>query len=215
MAALYDLYTTFETILKRVVDPNACRSALTWPKSRWIYPELPTSMDKAYPRITIQFLNLEEEPIAASGYIKDNFNSDDAVKSKVEGFLYYVTMWIGVFVKMEVNQDISKPNGDVISPKNGLLANLLFENVIDEINKGTEEISAIAYNYKAHNKSFSLRYEDDKKRIINSVSVRVPILSETEIIYNDATKTKLIAEIERNITGDLEWNKSYCQITKS
>ena len=204
MGALYDLYSTFETILRRVTDPNTERGLKTYPASRWIYPEVPTSLDKFYPRMTIQFLNLEEAPISASGYICDNFDSEDTIKSKVIGKLYYVTIWVGVFVKSELNMSIAKPDGTIIKAKNALLGNLLFEQVIDQIDLATDEIQAVAYNYKPYEKTFGLGYEDNSNRIINSVAIRVPILSETEIVYDEDNPIKLIEEIERNITGDVE-----------
>lgn len=204
MGALYDIYSTFDTILQRVVDPLTERSAKSFPKSRWIYPEIPTGLDKFYPRITISFLNLEEVPISASGYICDNFNTNDAIKSKVTGKLYYVTIWIGLFVKSEISLDITKSNGNTIKAKNALLGNLLFEQIIDEIDAAKSEIAAISYSYKPFHKTYSLNYEDGTNRIINSITIRIPILSETEIIYDENNSTKLIEEIERNIIGDLE-----------
>ena len=195
MEPLYDLYYLFDKILKRVQDVNSIRAIKPVPKNQWIWPEIPTSTDDDYPRITIQFLNLEEQPISAGGYIRDNLKSSDTTKRLVNGKLYNVTMWIGLFVKSELKYDITRPDGQVIRAKNSLLGNLLFTEMIKEIDKATSEIREVAYNYKPSEKTFSLNYEDSTKRIINSMTVNIPILAENEIIF---TPDELIQTIIRN-----------------
>lgn len=197
MEPLYDLYYLFDKILKRVQDVNSSRAGQPIPKNQWVWPEIPTSTDDDYPRITIQFLNLEEQPISAGGFICDNLKSGDAIKKSVNGKLYNVTMWIGLFVKTELKYNITRPDGKVVLAKNSLLGNLLFTDMIKEIDKATNEIRDVAYNFKPAEKTFSLNYEDNTKRIINSMTVNVQILAEDEIIF---TENELIQTIIRNYT---------------
>lgn len=196
MEPLYDLYYLFERIMKRVQDVNSSRAGLPVPKNQWIWPEVPTSTDENYPRITIQFLNLEEQPVSAGGYLCDNFkNEAEPVKKLVTGKIYNVTMWIGLFVKVEMKHDIQRPDGMTTSAKNTLLGNLLFTNMIKEIDKAQGEIRDVAFGYKPYDKTFALNYEDDSKRVINSMTINVPVLATEEIIFNP---DQLIQTIIRN-----------------
>ena len=192
---LYDLYYTFETILKRVKDVNAERYNLAPPGNKWIWPEIPTSLDGFYPRITIQFSNLEEQPVSAGSYVEDNLKTDDETKTITTGRLYNVTIWIGLFVKTELMYTIDRPDGSEAYAKNALLGNLLFSSIIAEIDKAEQEIKDVAFGYIPSRKTFSLNYEDSSKRIINSMSIVIPIISETELTL---LETDLINVVTNN-----------------
>jgi hypothetical protein len=197
MEPLYDLYYVFEKILRRVPDVNSQRAAMPTPKNQWIWPEIPTSIDDDYPRVTIQFLNLEESPVSAGGYVSDNLKSTDEIKRITYGKVYNVTVWIGLFVKSELKYSIARPDGQVILAKNALLGNLLFTEIIKQIDAAEAELRDVAYYYRPFEKTYDLNYEDSTKRIINSMTVNIPILAEKDIIFNP---DQLIQTIIQNYT---------------
>jgi hypothetical protein len=197
MNALYDLYYTMEKILNRVQDVNEARYISENPKDKqWIYPTIPTKVDNQYPRITVQISNLEEAPISAGGYISDNFNSEDNLKYESTGKLYFVTVWIGMWVKREMPGKIEMPDKSVKKLKNTLLGNLLFMKVLEELDRGTKDIKEVSYNYKPFEKEIGMGYDDSVNRIQYDVSIKIPVLSESIITYDE---TELIQTIINNI----------------
>lgn len=202
MATLIDIYNTLEKVLNKVTDPNIARSAR---KGRWIYPGVPTALDKFYPRVTIQFLNIEETPISAAGFICDTFAEEgaDVVKAITTGYVYTVTMWIGLFIKTETLLEMLVP-GSVCKTKvkNTLLANLLFEEMVKAIDAGKDDIDSISYNYKPNERTFELGYQDDTKRVVNSMTLNLQILSTKKITFDEATILRTIEE--NNGDSDLE-----------
>jgi hypothetical protein len=194
MTNLIDIYNTLQTILKTVTDPNTTRLNKS---GRWIYPGVPTAIDKFYPRVTIQFLNIEEEAISASGFLNDNFDEEGAevVKTLTTGYVYNVTMWIGLFVKTETLLKMLIPGDtDKSKVKNTLLANLLFEEMVKAIDANTAALDAIAYDYKPNERTFELGYQDDSKRVVNSMTLNIKILSTTAIVFDEANILRTIEE---------------------
>jgi len=189
----YDIYKLMDSILSEVQDVNSDRVESTdIDEKRWIFPTIPTGTDDSYPRISVQLSNIEEEPISAGNYICDNFNSADTIKTKTEGHLYYVTVWVGLYIKKELPGKIDFPDGSVKLAKNTLLGNLLFDKLLKQINNSTSKIKDFSYYYNPYKKEIGLGYEDEANRILYEVSLRIPVLAETATVYSDEELIEII-----------------------